>query len=610
MYMVDRQWRMMAGMRSTISSQADDLRALRTNVQEVQNQIDAGIAVASNREAPADEGNVSEDKLRNAASGGADDTFRRARLARANDDFAEGDWYVRSFSATLKTITPFVSADADAASVQSYVIESLLQRNPDTLEWDGLLAKSWQVSEDGLTIDFTLRDNIVFSDGAPISSADVAFSFSFLMDERIAAPRLRAYYDKIASVEALDKNTVRFVFSEPYFESLGLAGGMSVLAKHFYEPYLDDAETFNQSKGLLFGSGPYQLEDPVNWTPDTGRVELLRNQRYWGAVQPSYDRMIWNVIDSASARLAAFRNKTIDMYDAKPVEYNTLLDDEQIKQKSQNYEYMSPTAGYSYIGWNQSRNGEPSIFADVKVRQAMTLLTDRERIINEIMLGYAEIAISPFNPRSKQHNSEIEPWPADIEKGKALLAEAGFEDRDGDGVLENTEGEPFEFELMYFQGSDDTKRIVLFLKDLYARAGVSLIPKPTEWSVMLDFIDSRNFDAITLGWSSGVETDIDQMFHSEQIEEGDNFVSYKSTELDKLIDQARGMVVEEERMPVWQQAEAVLHETQPYTFLMRRETLLFMDERFKNLEITKLGLNTIQVPIETYVPLDLQKHGN
>ena len=240
----------------------------------------------------------------------------------------------------------------------------------------------------------------------------------------------------------------------------------------------------------------------------------------------------------------------------------------------------------------------------------MTHLTDRERIIEEIMLGYGEVAVSPFNPRSKQHNKAVEPWPADIEKGKELLAEAGFTDKDGDGVLENESGEAFEFELIYFQGSDDSKRIALFLKDLYARAGVSLIPKPTEWSVMLDFLDTRNFDAIMLGWSSGVETDINQMFHSSQIDGGgDNFVSYRNAELDQLIDEARSTVVEADRMPIWQQAEAVMHQTQPYTFLMRRESLFFIDERFQNLEITNLGLNNTQVPVETYVPFEQQKRG-
>ena len=604
MYMVDRQWRMMAGMSSTIASQADDLRALRTTVQDVRTQLDQGIKngiaiSASDNSEPA--GGQSDKPV---------SAFRRAELARQQPDYAEGDWYVNSFSASLKTLSPVVSSDVDASDVQSYVIESLIQRNPDTLEWDGLLADTWQVSEDGMTIDFTLRDNIVFSDDVPVTAMDVEFSFNFVMDERIAAPRLRSYYDKIASVEALDPRTVRFVFAEPYFESLGLAGQMDVLAQHFYEPYLEDAENFNQSKGLLFGSGPYRLDDPVNWTPDAGRVELMRNQRYWGAAQPPYDRLIWNVIDNAAARLAAFRNETIDIYSAKPVEYESLREDAQIQQKAQSFEYMSPNAGYSYIGWNQMRDGKPSFFADQKVRVAMTHLTDRQRIIEEIMLGYGEVAVSPFNPRSKQHNKDIEPWPADIEKGKSLLAEAGFEDRDGDGVLENAEGQPFEFEVVYFQGSDDTKRIVLFLKDLYARAGVNLIPKPTEWSVMLDFLDTRNFDAIILGWSSGVETDINQMFHSSQIDGGgDNFIGYRNEELDDLIDQARGMVVEEERMPVWQRAEAVMHKTQPYTFLMRRESLLFLDKRFRNLEITKLGLNTQQVPVETYVPFESQRHG-
>ena len=600
MYMIDRQWRSMAGMQSTIASQADDLRALRTSVQNVQGQLDSGIAVAS----ASQSGDSS-------AAAPADNAFRRARAAQRNENYAEGDWYVNSFSASLKTVTPVVSTDADASSVQSYVIESLIQRNPDTLAWDGVLAKSWQVSEDGMTIDFTMADNIVFSDGEPVTAADVEFSFAFVMDERIAAPALRSYYEKIATVEAIDDKTVRFVFAEPYFESLGLAGQMSVLAKHFYEPHLETAEAFNQSKGLLFGSGPYRLEDPLNWTPDAGRVELLRNQRYWASVQPPYDRLIWNVIDNASARLAAFRNDTIDIYSAKPVEYEKLVKDAQIQQKARSFEFMSPNAGYSYIGWNQMRDEKPSIFADEKVRLAMTHLTDRERIIEEIMQGHAEIAVSPFNPRSKQHNSEVQPWPFDIEKGKALLAEAGFIDRDGDGVLENEEGEIFEFELVYFQGSDDTTRIVLFLKDLYARAGVSLIPKPTEWSVMLDFLNNRNFDAITLGWSSGVETDINQMFHSAQIEGGgQNFINYKNTELDDLIDQARSTVEEEVRMPLWQQAEAVMHDTQPYTFLMRRKSLLFIDDRFQNLEITKLGLNTSQVPVETYVPLDSQIHGN
>jgi len=502
-----------------------------------------------------------------------------------------------------------LAADVYAANVQSYVIETLLVRNPQTLEWDGLLASEWQVSEDGLSIEFTLRKGIVFSDGVALTAEDVAFSYRFIMDERIAAPRTRSTLNKISSVEAVDSHRVKFIFAEPYFESLGLAGQMNILARHFYEPYLDNPEQFNQSKGLLLGSGPYRLSDPVSWTPDTGRVELMRNQRYWGPVQPSFDRMIWNTIENDSARLAAFRNSTIDTYSSKPREYQTLRDDEQITTEAQSLEFMSPTAGYSYIGWNNERDGVPTIFADRRVRRAMTLLTDRERIVNEIMLGHAEIAVSPFNPRSDQHDPEITPWQTDIAAAKALLAEAGFEDRDGDGVLENAQSQVLEFELVYFQDSDDTRRIVLFLKDLYARAGVSLIPKPSEWSVMIDLLDNRNFDAITLGWSSGVETDVYQMFHGSQIDGGgDNFVQFKNAELDTLIDQARAEVSEAKRMPLWHKVERILHEEQPYTFLMRRKSLMFIDRRIRNTEVTRLGINTALVPVETYVPRSLQQY--
>ena len=225
------------------------------------------------------------------------------------------------------------------------------------------------------------------------------------------------------------------------------------------------------------------------------------------------------------------------------------------------------------------------------------------------MLGYGEVAISPFNPRSHQHDTKLKPRAFDLKKARQLLADAGYQDANSDGVIEDQSGAPFEFELVYFQGSEDTKRIVLFLKDLYASAGILMKPKPTEWSVMLDLLSKRDFDAISLGWSSGIETDIYQMFHGKQIENnGDNFIGYKNPELDSLIDKARATVDEKQRMPLWQRAEGIMYEDQPYTFLMRRKTMAFIDKRIKNVEITKLGLNSSSVPVEWYVPQTQQKY--
>ncbi len=599
MYQRDREWTKLSSMERALSEQSRDVSSLRSSLSAMQKKL------ANTQLAKA--GQPSSTSVSDTA---VPKVFKRVWDATQQPDYAQGDWNVKAFSSSLKTITPLVSSDVYASTVQRYVLESLLERNPDTLKWNGLIAKSWTISDDGLVITFKLRDDVIFSDGEPMDASDVVFTFNFIMNEKIQAPRERAYYEKIKSVIAKTPYEVEFVFKEPYFEALNLAGGMSILAEHFYSPYLQKPQEFNESKGLLFGTGPYRLHEK-GWTPDQGGVELVRSSRYWGNVQPSFDRIIWKVIQNASAELTTFRNGDIDQYGARPIEYQKLKADPQIIAKSHNFEYMRSIAGYSYIGWNQEKEGKPTIFANKKIRQAMTYLTDRKRIIEDIYLGYAEPAISPFSPRSKQHHPDLKPRDFDLEKAKSLLKEAGYEDRDGNGVIENTAGEPFEFELVYFQDNEDTKRMILLLKDIYAKAGVKLIPSPQEWPVMLEMLDKKNFDAITLAWSSGIETDIYQMFHSSQAKtNGDNFIAYRSERLDKLIDEARGTVDESKRMPLWREAEKVMHEDQPYTFLTRRKTLLFIDKRIHNLKMTELGLNIGKdiYPKEQYVPKAMQKY--
>ena len=604
MYMIDRQWIMMSRMRATMQEQAQDLRGLRTDLRALDQQIESGALAAARAAVPQTNLTAAAPTALAAAP-----VFERALAATRLAGYAPGDWLVRAFGVGLSTITPLVSQDVYASNVQSYVQESLLSRNPDTLEWEGLIARSWEIGDDGLTITFRLRDGVTFSDGRPLSAGDVAFTFDFIMNEAIAAPRDRAYLEKIETVEAASPLTVVFRYREPYFNALALAGSIAVMPRHFYEPYLEEPATFNESKGLLLGSGPYRLADPKTWTPDLGIVELERNPRYWGPVAPSFDRLLWKVIENDSARLTTFRNRDIDAYTARPREYQGLRDDAALAEQTRSFEFMNAVAGYSYIGWNQRRGGAPTRFADRRVREAMTWLTDRARIIDEIMLGHAEPAVSPFSPRSRQHDPAIEPRPFDPDKAASLLAQAGYRDRDGDGVLENEAGEPFEFELAYYQENEDTERMVLFLKDLYARAGVHLKPVPAEWPVMLDLLGKRDYDAITLGWTSGVETDVYQMFHGSRTEDGgDNFVHFRHAEFDRLVDEARATVHEKERMPLWQAVERIFHEEQPYTFLMRRKTLAFVDRRLQNLEVTRLGLNLGFVPVEIFTPGARQRY--
>ena len=585
--------------------------------------------------------------------------FARLREARDEPGFREGGTFTQAFGGGVAKLTPLLSGDNLASTVQEHVLEALASLDPVTLEWRPLIATGWTIDDqtdawrehidrvvadgidrglllralpaaksdegwaafkevlrkeqealpeadrlddagfavirgaaaevpDAMSVTFTIREGVRFSDGRPLTAEDVKFSYDFVMNPAIAAPRQRAYLERIDRVEVTGGDAVTFFYKEPYFEFFDLAASSVVLPRHFYGSF--DPDTFNSSVGLLMGSGPYRMADPTSWKPGTP-IRLVRNERYWG-VRPAFDTFAYPEILDDNARILAFKNGRTTLFGATPEQYIQMLDDKPLLGRTQHYEYASAIGGYRYIAWNQRQDGQPTKFADKRVRQALTMLIDRQRLIDQVMLGYATLATGPFNPQSRQYDNEVEPWPYNPDRAKALLKEAGWEDRDGDGRIENAAGESFRFRLTYPANSSNYQQMVLILKDNFALAGITLEPDPLEWGVFTDRLEKKQFDAISLGWTAGIETDIFQMFHSSRaLTGGDNFMSYLSPELDAAIDTARTTLDEAERMPIWKRAHRILHEDQPYTFLFFPKNLVFIDGAIQNVEKLPLGLN-------------------
>lgn len=532
--------------------------------------------------------------------------FENMLKARDQPDFAEGDQFIGTFAVTVGKLTPFLATDVYQRYVENMVLEPMVTRSPDDLSWQGVLAERWEVSEDGLTMTFHLRRGVVFSDGSPFSAKDVLFTFDLIKNPELNAPRLAAYYENVVSWEALDEDTVRFKLAEPYFLGFSTVAGTPILSSSYYKQF--SMSEFNTMPGLLVGSGPYMLpDDPVEWRPGRGQITLVRNDYYWGP-RPALDRIIWREMPDEVARTTAFRNGEIDALALTGLRYRALKEDANLKQRGDLKVFDDIAGGYLYVGWNQVRNGKPTPFADARVRRAMTMLINRDEMCEQIMAGLATTTSGPFHPSGDQANPAIEPWPHDPERAKALLAEAGYKDRNADGILEDPSGNDFRFKFTHSSSSPTTTAMMLYIRDALKRAGIVMEPDGLEWTIMLQRIDSREFDAMMLGWGGSIENDPRQMFHSDMIGDGgDNYIAHRDEQLDAAIDKARVTVDQNQRRKMWHEVHRLLHEQQPYTFLFTRKDAVYLDDRFSNVRITLIGPNAMG---EWSVPSNLQVWGD
>ncbi len=521
----------------------------------------------------------------------------KADLAGEEYPGDEGDWLVFHIIAEPATLNPITRKDLYASYIVGgefgNVFESFLKYNLDTLELKPLLAESYEISEDGLELTFSLRDDAYFSDGKKVTIDDVIFSYETIINPKVDAHALANYYKDIKEVIRVNDKTVKFVMRQPYYKSLEMAGGMPILPKHIYE--FDDPSEFNEHRSDPIGSGPYIFE---KW--DVGQqIVLRRNENYWGA-KPKLRKLIFRIITNEVAALQALRSHEIDFLEPASEQFVELSKNEEFIKEFRCISYWSPLEGYSYVGWNQAR----PFFADRRVRLAMTHLIDREGIIRDLYKGLGKVVTGPFYFLGPQNNPDIELWPYDPAKGMKLLDESGWIDTDADGIRDK-DGVPFRFKMMIPSSSPIYEQLARLIKDSMSKAGIEMIIDPYEWSVFEERLNQRNFDATMLGWGGVVQEDPYQIWHSSQIAgRGSNRIGFANDEADALIEEARRTLDAEKRNKLYHKFHQILHFEQPYTFFRARPAIRFLDRRFENVKIHKLGLDIH----EWYVPKGLQKY--
>ncbi len=500
---------------------------------------------------------------------------------------ASGDALVRLIHAEPGILNPILSTDVYSSDIESLMFDSLIERDPQTLEFRPLCAEKWEISRDGMEYTFFLRKGIKWNDGREMTAKDVIFSFNMIKDPAVNAPHLRNYYNDIESVEVIGPYTVKFKYIRKYFRALEICGTMPILPEHIY-----NSGDFNKS-GLNrrpAGNGPYTFD---KWKTGS-EIVIERNKNYWGD-KPFIDKIIFKIITDETVALQLLKKGEIDMMSLQPLQWEKQTGTEKFLRRCDKHKYFLPN--YSFIAWNLQK--EP--FCDVRVRQAMTHFINRKKILDKLRYGLGVIVTGPFYVNSDEYDKTVLPLEYSPSKARQLLAETGWKDTDGDGIMDKN-GKKFEFEFLIPSGTDFSSKLATIIKEDFAKEGIIVEIKNLEWAVFVQNLNERNFDAVTLAWQMPVESDPYQVWHSSQADKGSNFIGFRNDKADFLIETIRETLDKKQRMKYCHEFHRMLNELQPYTFLFCSNSLVALNKRFMNVKVYPMGFRIT----EWYVPGSMQ----
>ena len=507
-----------------------------------------------------------------------------------------GDTLVENVSAEPAHLN-ILLATADAVSnyMGAHIFETLLELDLDTLEFKPFLAERWEITEDHLHYTFHLRKDVKFTDGVPLTAKDVKATYELIINPAHDTADLRNYLQDIETIDLIDDYTIRFNMKKPYFRHLLTLGLFNVYPAHIYAQGDFNKHPNNRHP---IGSGPYIFE---NWAT-ADRIVMSRNENYWGE-KPFLAKRVFRFITDDNAAFLALERHDIDKHEVSPEQWSRRTDNPKFQREFQKLVLDSPVPGYlsrfNYIGWNMRK---PQ-FSDKRVRQALCMLFDRQEVIDEVWMGYGEVAVSDIYYKAPDHDTSLKPWPFDPERAKQLLDEAGWNDTNGDGVRDK-DGAPLEFELSYASSVPEYDQLGAVFQDELRRAGVRVTLGPLEWATFQQRVHERKFDACMLAWLSPPMYDGYQLWHSTQAKDGSNYPGLESPEVDAILEEVRITFDDEKRYALNHKLEAILHEEQPYIFLYHRPGLIALDSRFKGVVIHTAGID----PLEWWVPANVQRY--
>ncbi|QDU81993.1 Oligopeptide-binding protein AppA precursor [Polystyrenella longa] len=479
----------------------------------------------------------------------------------------------RHVSSDMKSTNPLLGSSAIEFEVVGQTSFGLF-----SFDWDfnpfavEATVKSWHSSKDRLYDKVVIRDDLVWSDGTPITAHDVAFSFRTIMNPSVPASAVRSGTDQLRWVEAYDDHTVVFFHKESLASNVWNVN-YPVIPKHVYESLIDKDPSLQEDPQFValenepIVGGPYKM---TSRTRDREVVLSRREEWYMKdgkqvRPKPRFKEIRFQIIREPDTALLSLKKGDIDEMGLNSEQWSNQTSGDDFYEK--NTKVTGPEWTYFYFGWNT----ENPLFKDKRVRQAMSWAYNYDELINNFLHGLNRQSVGIFHPDSWMFpKEEITPYEQNFEKAVALLKEAGWEDHDGDGILDKEIGGkqvPFEFTLLCTNQPRSVKMCTLMKANL-EQIGIRCSVRPQEFTVLMDKTLNHKFQAYLGGWGTGADpSTAKNIWTTNAIKNGRNYVSYENPKIDELFYQAEREFDRDKQAELYSQIHQILWEDQPYTWL-------------------------------------------
>ena len=523
-------------------------------------------------------------------------------------------------------LNPLITFQAYSRVVNEQLFQYLLQFNPKTLQMEPQLAESratiTEITEGpytgGVAYGFEIRPEARWDDGQPVTAEDVAFSLKALFHPEITPSAIRSYFDSFKDIEIDPDNPKKFtVFSnQKYMLAEAALGGIAVMPAHIYDEagimkqfslqdlsdeakanellsanaaLSDFAASFTSTErshdpALIQGSGPYTLAE---WQPGQ-LIRLVRKTNWWGdelkaknlTLEAYPTELIFKIISDQTTAVNALQAEEIEV--AAQVDSRSFVRLQEDTSFTNRFNLFTPLAfQIYYIGFN---NRIPKL-ADPKVRKALAHALDVDNVIENLFGGLAERIVAPFHPSQPYYHNDLPLIEFNYETSKNLLAEAGWEDTNGNGTVDKViNGQRTELSLSFLTSTNSQfgRDMALFYKEALQNIGVELIIDAKEFNNVRDDFRRLNFEVFAGAWAlEPLPDDPKQIWDSANgAPGGSNRMGFGNAESDQLIEDIRTTLDEDLRNQMMRRLQEIIYDTQPGIFLFAPQERIIIHKKF------------------------------